>query len=54
MKNYELRIVRHYEEQSDEVIQKRNVGTLDCFATLAMTEKDGLPRYARSDEENIK
>ena len=44
-----VRIVRHYEEQSDEVIQKRNVGTLDCFATLAMTEKDGLPRYARSD-----
>ena len=49
MKNYELRIVRHYEEKSDEVIQRRNVGTLDCFATLAMTEKDGLPRYARSD-----
>ena len=54
MKNYELRIARHYEEQIDEVIQKRNVGTLDCFATLAMTENDGLPRSVRSDEENIK
>ena len=31
--------LRHCEERSDEAIQRGNVGTLDCFATLAMTDK---------------
>ena len=29
----------HCEERSDEAIQRRNVHALDCFATLAMTDK---------------
>ena len=40
MKNYELKIVRHYEEQSDEVIQKINPSFfLDCHAPFVETKK---------------
>jgi hypothetical protein len=39
-----LKPFRHCEERSDEAIQFLLCGFLDCFASLAMTERNGVAK----------
>ncbi|MGB3490942.1 MAG: hypothetical protein WBA37_11775, partial [Xanthobacteraceae bacterium] len=39
-----FRLFRHWKERSDEAIQFLLCGFLDCFASLAMTERNGVAK----------